>query len=688
MMGARSPRGRYRTLPALLAAGAAVVLGVGLTALRHVRGHLVASAGESLLLAAVDIGAAIDLAVSDRSRELRIAAASRVVRYGSADEVEAYLRAFREADPFYLWLGVTDATGKICAASSPVTLGVDLGRRPWFRTLRDRSVPSTRDVSTSIALALPLGTAGETFEGALVAHLGLGALQQVWLQTVYALRARFGSWIEWQLVTPDGELIDGAFRRRRATGLRPILASAGPGRAARTGYFEEVHPDLGMPVVTGFARSPAHQGYPGLGWTVIVRMDKRAILAPVDRVVRNLGAVGALIVMPLFGLLLWSVRRLRSEWLEAQEATARAQAAEAERRDRETQIRAIVETASDAIVTTDALGVIESINLAGERMFGYGGGDLVGRPIGTLIPRLEGLGFEGGVEFTGRRQDGTEFPAEIGVGEVALPNRCLFTAIIRDVRARRQAEARVREHQAALAHLLRVSSLGELAAGVAHEINQPLTAIAGYALTGGEEVRSGTATPDQTAEVLEKIEAEARRAGAIVHRLRRLVDKTPPQRQPTSLGEAIRNVVRLMSGQLAQQRIQVHYEPAPDSLRVNADPLQLEQVLVNVLQNAVDSIRASGRADGRIWIRSAGTGDGRVETTVHDNGEGISADAGERMFDAFFTTKADGLGMGLAISRAIVEAHEGRLWATPGRDGGAIIHIALSEHVQEDGNAR
>jgi signal transduction histidine kinase len=132
----------------------------------------------------------------------------------------------------------------------------------------------------------------------------------------------------------------------------------------------------------------------------------------------------------------------------------------------------------------------------------------------------------------------------------------------------------------------------------------------------------------------------------------------------------------------------VGYELLPEPLLVSADPLQIEQVLVNVIQNAVDSIRASARADGRVWIRSARMGDGQVETSIHDNGEGLAADARERIFDAFFTTKPEGLGMGLAITRAIVEAHEGRLWATPGPGPGVTIHFTLAEHVESGGDAR
>jgi two-component system sensor kinase FixL len=689
-------RERYRTLPALLVAMAVIVLGLGWGALRFVRHRLVAAAGESLQLAAVDIASAMDLALYDRFRELRTAVSASVGRFGTPDEVSTYLRALHAADPGYLWLGKTDAAGRIEAATSNATIGVDVSARAWFRAVRATGGADVRDGTTSVAITVPVVGVIGTFEGVVSAHVGFGALQGAWLRTVHVLRERWGTWIDWQFLTPDGELVDDGLGRSRST-ARDMLGIEPRGGVLAAGYVEGMDHERQRPMVLGYAKTRGYMDYPGLGWTVIIRMDKAGILAPVDRIVGTLAALGGGAVVPLFGLLLWSVRRLRAEWLEAETATDRARAAEAERRARETEIRAIVETASDAIITTDAAGRIASINLAGERMFGYGAGELMGRPIGLLVPALD-AGDDGhgprwrtamidpdtgaGAELTGCRRDGTPLPIEMGVGEVALPERRLFTAVVRDVSARKLAEARAREHQATLAHVLRMSSLGEMAAGVAHELNQPLTAIASYALAGSEELRAGDGGRAAVMDVLEKIEGEARRAGSIVHRLRDLVCKVTPQREETRLAACIANVERIVRPLITKATIALECELPAADLRVYADPIQLEQVLINVVQNAIDSLRVSGRSDGRIRLRATRGDGGTVETTVSDNGAGVSAEVAERMFDAFFTTKPEGLGMGLAISRAVVEAHGGRLWATSNTGPGIIMHLSFPEYVE------
>ncbi len=699
-------KSRYRGLPLFLMGLAAVVVVAGWTALGYVRGQLVATAGESVLMAAVDIAGGLDLVLFDRFREIRTAAASPTLGQASPAELTRYLSTLKGADPFYLWLGVADTSGTVIAATTPVSIGVELSSRPWFRRLQAGAEAEIRDTYTSIAIAAPLRDEGGHFAGALLAHIGLGALQRIWLRTAYVLRDRWGSWIDWQILTPDGQVIDGDLRRRRPTRLPFTRAPAGTSAVVpASGYFEDVHPDSGAAVVTGYAQTLGYMDYPGLGWIVVVRVDRAGILTPVDRVVRALGVVGLVVVVPIFGLLLWSVRRLRVEWLEAREATARAVAAEAARQAREAQIRAIVETASDGIVTTDAVGRVESVNLAGERMFGYEPGMLATMPpttsLGALIPSLgesrsaaafefpalrTGFGASGG-EFVARRRDGAEFPVELGVSAVRFQGRRVFTAIVRDISVRRRAETRAREHQSALAHALRVSSLGEMAAGLAHELHQPLTAIATYALAGSDELRAGAVNPSQVVEVLGRIEAEAHRAGAITHRLRDFIRKTVPRFEPTSLTERIRNVLGLMDAELVRCHVDVVCDLVPEGVRVHADRVQIEQVLVNLLQNAIDSIGDSERRDGRVWIRSARVPAGRVEVSVRDNGAGVSATVAERMFDAFFTTKPDGLGMGLAISRAIVESHHGRLWVVPDPGGGVTVSFVLPEYREGNGDA-
>jgi two-component system sensor kinase FixL len=691
-MTGRTDTRSYRGLSALLLVLATVVVLVGWAGLHYVRRRLIASTAENVLLAAVDIAGSLDQTLYDRVLQVRMTAESTVIRRGSPQEITRYLSALRDLDPFYLWLGVTDASGEIVAATTPISVGVRWGERPWFRELRTADT-GLRDAHTSIAIASPLRDEGGRFSGVLAAHIGLGALQRSWLRTVHAMRDRWGAWIDWQFLTPSGDIIDADLHRGRPAGLPDaLLARLGAATGKTTGYIEETG------TVTSYARTQSYLGYPGLGWTVIVRGDKSKILAPVDRAVRTLVVIGGLMVGPVFGLLLWSVRRLRVEWLDARAATTRARRAEAEQRGREEQVRAIVETASDAILTTDARGRIETANLACGRMFGYASGELARASLGMLVPGMgeEGsvgggamfpalrLGVGGGAEFAARHRDGGEFPVEIGVSPVPLAGRTVFTAIVRDVSARRLADTQAREHQATLAHALRVSSLGEMAAGLAHELHQPLTAIWSYAIAGSEEVRGGRDDSSHVVDILGRIEAEAQRAGAITRRLRDFVRKAAPRLEPTDLADRVRNVVALMGPELARQRMVVACDLGAGGTRVLGDPVQLEQVLVNIVQNAVDAIREARCPRGRIRIGVAALSGGSVEVSVRDNGGGIPDGVADRMFDAFFTTKPQGLGMGLAISRAIIAAHGGRLWAEPDPGGGTIVRFVLSAERETD----
>ena len=236
----------------------------------------------------------------------------------------------------------------------------------------------------------------------------------------------------------------------------------------------------------------------------------------------------------------------------------------------------------------------------------------------------------------------------------------------------------MRQRQAELAHALRISTVGELASGLAHELNQPLSAIANGVEACARYVRSGKAKPAKLLTLLDEASAEALRAGEIVAHLRGFVEKKKPQFKRTDLCEIVRVIPRLLSRELQQAHITLRLDLPPRPLSIYGDRIQIEQVIVNLIQNAIDTIREAtgGRREIEVQVWAA---KGKAEVAVRDTGTGVATVATDRMFEPFFTTKKQGLGMGLAISRSIIEAHRGRIWAKGRADAaeGTTIRFTL-----------
>lgn len=249
---------------------------------------------------------------------------------------------------------------------------------------------------------------------------------------------------------------------------------------------------------------------------------------------------------------------------------------------------------------------------------------------------------------------------------------------LRESETRKHGEEQVRERQAELAHVLRVSTVGELASGLAHELNQPLSAIANGVEACARYVRSGKADSRMLLALLNEASAEALRAGDIVEHLRGFIQKGTPQLGSTDLREIARSVPRLLGRELERAQITFRLDLGPRPLPIRADRIQIEQVIVNLIQNAIDAVR-EGRGERKEIHLSTRAVKGMAEAAVRDTGVGVSAAAAERLFEPFFTTKSDGLGMGLAISRSILEAHRGRIWEKRPADGGpgTTVRFAL-----------
>jgi two-component system sensor kinase FixL len=358
--------------------------------------------------------------------------------------------------------------------------------------------------------------------------------------------------------------------------------------------------------------------------------------------------------------------------------------------EREALLQAIIETAPDALITIDEAGLIRIFNPAAERIFGFRAEEVIGQNVHCLMPapyreqhdgyirryletgekRIIGIGRE----VEGRRKDGSVFPMELAVGEVHDDGHKLFAGFVRDISARRDAERRLHELRSELLHVSRLSEMGEMASALAHEMNQPLTAIINYLqacrrLLGTAEARG------RVEELIEKVIGQATRAGQIIRNLRKFISRGETERTEQQVNLVVEEAASLALLGTPEKGIQVAFDLAPDLPPVMIDRIQIHQVITNLIRNAVDAVAAAERR--RITIRTAHAGAVAVEIQVQDSGPGLAEEVAERLFQPFVTTKPDGIGIGLSICRTIVDAHDGRLWATPDPAGGTIFHLTL-----------
>ena len=268
--------------------------------------------------------------------------------------------------------------------------------------------------------------------------------------------------------------------------------------------------------------------------------------------------------------------------------------------------------------------------------------------------------------------DWTLHPVKSASGQVDGVLLCLV-----NVTEREQAQAQLRQRQAELAHVSRLSIVGEMASALAHEINQPLSAIANHAQACLQAMRSSPADTDEIREDVTHIVTQAERAGQIVRRTRSFVRKDDSQRKRVDIADLVREAADLAETETREHGVALRLELDGAAHPVLADAVQVEQVILNLVRNALDAMKHQPRDERKLSIRTAAAEDGCVEVTVRDSGTGLPADQASHVFEPFFTTKPEGMGMGLAISRTIVEAHGGRLWASTNPDRGMAFRFTL-----------
>lgn len=354
--------------------------------------------------------------------------------------------------------------------------------------------------------------------------------------------------------------------------------------------------------------------------------------------------------------------------------------------EKPTRFAALMDAAVDAIIVIDQHGLIQEFNPAAQRMFGYAPEEVLGHNVSLLMPapyaadhdaylqrynatgeaRIIGIGRE----VQARRQDGSVFPIDLSVGEVKEAGATFFVGIIRDISERQEA----RELRQRLTHVTRLSTLGEMASGIAHEMNQPLTAIVTYAQAARRLQEKGdTAELDQ---VLDKIAKQAERAAAIIRQMRNFVRRQDREQQVVEVAELVHGVIQFLQMDTGRRNIPIDPRMVDDLPPLIVDTVQIQQVLLNLVLNAMDATEAAGSQQAVQVLARLEPGD-QVQFDVIDRGCGVSADHESQLFTPFFTTKAAGMGMGLPICRSIVQAHGGQLHYLPNPDGGSIFRFTL-----------
>ena len=366
--------------------------------------------------------------------------------------------------------------------------------------------------------------------------------------------------------------------------------------------------------------------------------------------------------------------------------------AEGALRTREAHLRSILDTVPDATVVIDEQGRITSFSAAAVRQFDYTEAEVLGRNVNILMPEPYRREHDGYIEryvttgekriigvdrvVVGLRRDGSTFPMKLAVGEVRSANGRFFTGFIRDLTEREESEARLQEIQNELARLARLNELGEMASTLAHELNQPLAAIANYSqgcirlLDGMAEGPAG-----QMREALEDTARQSLRAGEIIRRLREFVTRGETEKTPQNLQKLIEEAGALALVGSRELGIRSVFDFSSGTKDVLVDRVQIQQILINLMRNAMEAMRESEHRD--LTVRTLPDGPDKVVVEVADTGPGISDEIAARLFQPFVTSKASGMGIGLSISKRIVEAHRGEISARRNENGGTTFRFSL-----------
>jgi two-component system sensor kinase FixL len=377
----------------------------------------------------------------------------------------------------------------------------------------------------------------------------------------------------------------------------------------------------------------------------------------------------------------------------------RAATSAAEAVEREAHLQSILDTVPDAMIVIDEAGIMRSFSAAAARLFGYRPEEVLGKNVKILMPSPYRENHDGylhrykttgekriigiGRVVVGERKDGSTFPMELAVGEMKSANRRYFTGFVRDLTERQQTETRLQELQAELVHISRLTAMGEMASTLAHELNQPLSAISNY-IKGSKRLLENN-TDERSIQIRDAMQFaadQAARAGQIIRRLRDFVSRGESDRRIESVRKLIEEASALALVGVKDQNVRVQYQFSSTADLVMADKVQIQQVLLNLIRNAIEAMADSAQRE--LLISTAAAESDMLVVSVADTGAGLAPEILDQLFQPFVTTKRQGMGVGLSISRTIIESHGGRIWAEPNPGGGTVFRFTLRCVTNED----